>query len=189
MDLTTISSLGAEALAPLHKMLSEAPPAQRPTILFKAQGAVRSFVSAVAEGGTPVPANEGDPVRRTVFEILTKAAAPVAPPAPAAAAAPEVDELDKGLEELVKAQTAKAKDQLQKGMLSALGARFGVGRAAGMRAMMAGARAGTTRRAAITAHEAGDEAAKIPAAPLISSCVSFSASVWIAGSLLLAFRR
>jgi hypothetical protein len=144
MDFTTISGLGEEAMAPLLKAITDELPEKRGAALLKAQQAVRVFVAAAERGETP--ATPVEPIARMVHEILAKAAAPKA------AAAPKVEQgnaalaksVDAELQDLVKSQTAKAKDRLEKGMLSGLAMRagnaIGIGRKAGTRAMMAGAR-------------------------------------------------
>lgn len=140
MDLSIISSLGEEALAPLQKAVADELPEKRGTALLKAQQAVRGFVAAMERGEEPVAPQE--PIARLVHDILAKAA-PSRSQRVAEDDAALAKSVDAELHDLVKSQTELAFERLEKGYLSALRAMNPV-RRAGMRQMMAGARAGKT---------------------------------------------
>jgi hypothetical protein len=124
---------------------------------------VRGFVAAVERGEEPVAPNE--PIARIVHEMLAKVAPKQAPKAETKVAKDDAalaKAVDTDLQALVKMQTAKAFDRLEKGALGALG----IGRKAAMRAMMAAGRsarassmAAGAPRAAAAAQQARDKMA------------------------------
>lgn len=154
MDLSIISSLGEEALAPLHKAIADELPEKRGTALLKAQQAVRGFVAAMERGEEPVEPQE--PIARLVHDILAKAA-PSRSPRVAKEDAALAKSVDAELRDLVQNQTDLAFERLEKGYLSALRAMNPI-RRAGMRGMLQAARG--ARDSSMAATRAGVKAAR-----------------------------
>lgn len=130
-------------LEPLKKALVAIVPHNRMAALALAQTHIRQYGAAVAAGtALPVPKH---PMEHAVHELLTKALATTDVVVGAEGGQEQEADInasvDADLEALVKLQTIKAQERMEKGMLGAIASKIGVGRAAGMSAMRAGAKA------------------------------------------------